>query len=451
MKSALSAALLGALLLGPGGASRSLWADVPQKQEQVVYSVVTYDGAALQSTFATEYSDTIYLLSGVDSFVSVWKTLVYYWPITREWKTDSDTLDEQLSGSLVISGPQRRVLPPVEYAYRSTTGRYGTSWELSTGDQARQELSDYQHASEALKQAVIAYTSLEDRLNVERGRLIDAIRSLVRAGKTGEAQRLVTRYNSLVEPVAPAQLGYEVRPIQRAFDLNLPAGTYSMHMEDASGGTLEGSEKRLVVFAARNAGSIGYDIIPGDRWTRPQESSSAMETLYVSGTSDLYLRPFEQTELNDLDYSRMVDNQSFGSPRLFRWVRTRQVQGSILHVDAQGAGPRSPGGDQLVTVVEQPYFVHQVAGSSLGYSIVPFDPRQPDQQGRDPSLVAFHLPNGSERLSFYLYRSDGTRYPGSERELRVLRQNRHGSGLFLLALLPLVGLVLPLLRRVRIH
>ena len=451
MKSAVTAALLGgALLLRPGGAAGDLWADVPQKQEQVVYSVVTYDEASLQSTFATEHSDTIYLLSGVDSFVSVWKTLVYYWPLTREWKTDSDTLDKQLTGSLVISGPQRRVLLPVEYTYRSATGRYGTSWEFYTGDQARQELSDYQQASEALKRADIAYTSLEDRLNVERGRLIDAIRSLVRAGKNGEAQRLVTRYNSLVEPAAPSQLGYEVRPIQRAFDLNLPAGTYSMHVEDASGGTLEGSEKRLVVFSPRNAGSIGYDIIPGDRWTRPQESSSMMETLYVSGTSDLYLRPFEQTEVNDLDYSRMVDNQSSGSPRLFRWVRTRQVQGSVLHVDAQGA-PRSTGVDELVTVVEQPYFVRQVAGSSLGYSIVPFDPRQPDQQGHDPSLVAFRLPNRSERLSFYLSRSDGTRYPGSERVLRVLRQDRHGSDLFLLALLPLVGLVLPLLRRVRIH
>ncbi len=423
---------------------------MPQKQEQLVYSIVTSDGASLQSTFATEHSDTIYLLSGADSFVSVWKTLVYYWPLTREWKTDTDTLDEQLSGRLVITGRGGRVLLPVEYTYRSTTGRYGTSWEFTTGDQARQELSDYQHATEALKRAVIAYTSLEDRLNAERGRLIDAIRSLVRTGKTGEAQRLVTQYNSLVEPAAPARLGYEVRPIQSAFDLNLPAGTYSMHMEDASGGTLEGSEKRVVVFAARNAGSIGYDIIPGDRWTRPQESSRAMETLYVNGTSDLYLRPFAQTELNDLDYSRMVDNQSSGSPRLFRWVRTRQVQGSTLRADAQGAS-RSTGAGEPVTVVEQPYFVRQAAGSSLGYTIVPFDPSQPDQQGRDPSLVAFHLPSGSERLSFYLCRPDGTRYPRSERELRVVRQSRRGSSLFLLALLPLVGLVLPLLRRLRIH
>ncbi len=449
MKSAVTSVLLGgAFLLGPGGAAGGLWADAPQKQEQVVYSVVTYDGAALQSTFATEHSDTMYLLSGVDSFVSAWKTLVYYWPLTREWKTDSDTLDEELTGSLVISGRQRRVLLPVEYTYRSTTGRYGTSWECYTGDQARQELSDYHSASDGLKRAVIAFTNSENRLNAERGRLIDAIRSLIRARKTGEAQGLVTQYNSLVEPVAPVQLGYEVRPIQKAFDLNLAAGTYSMHIEDSSGATLEGSDKRLVVFSPRSAGRIGYDIIPGDRWTRPQESSSAMETLYVSGTSDLYLRPFEQTELNDLDYSRMVDNQSLGSPRLFRSVRTRQVQGSVLHVRAQGAGPRSTGGDELVTVLEQPYFVHQVAGSSLGYSIVPFDPRQADQRGHDPSLVAFHLPNGSAR--FYLSRSDGTRCPGSEREIRVLRQERYGSGLFLLALLPLVGLVLPLMRRFRI-
>jgi len=444
----VAAALFGSvLLLAPGRAATILWTDVPQKLEQVVYSVVTYDGAALQSTFATEHSDTIYLLADVDSFVSVRKAFVYYWPLTREWKIDSDTLNEQLTGSLVISGGQHRVLLPVDYTYRSTTSRYGISWESYTDEQARQETSEYQDASDALARAVVAYTNTENRLNAERGRLIEAIRSLVRAGKTAEAQRLVTQYNSLVEPVAPVQLGYEVRPLQKAFGVNLPQGTYSMHLRDWSGGTLEGSEKQLVVFSPLSAGVIGYDIIPGDRWTRPQESSSVMDALYVSGTSDLYLRPFEETELNDLDYSRMVDNQSLGSPRLFRWVRTRQVQSSVLHLRAEGAGSRPA--EAASIVIEQPYFVHQVPGSSLGYQIVPFNQSQPDQQGHDPSLVAFHLPSGSGRLRFYLSRPDGTPYPGSEREVRVLRQDRHGNGLFLLALLPLLGLGVPLLRRLK--
>jgi len=440
-------ALIGSvLLLAPGRVATSLWPDVPQKREQVVYSAVTCDGAALRSTFVTEHSDTIYLLAGVDGFISVRKTLVYYWPLTREWKTDSDTLNEQLTGSLVISGGQHRVLLPVDYTYRGTTSRYGISWESYTDEQARQETFEYQDASDTLARAVIVYTNAENRLNAERGRLIDAIRALVRAGKTAEVHRLVTKYNSLVEPVAPAQLGYEVRPLQKAFDVNLPAGTYSMRLEDWSGGTVEGSEKRLVVFSPRNAGVTGYDIIPGDRWTRPQESSSVMDVLYVSGASDLYLRPFEETELNDLDYSRMVDNQSLGSPRLFRWVRTRQFQSSVLHVRAEEAGRSA---EAASTVLEQPYFVHQVPGPSLGYQIVPFDQSQPDQQGHDPSLVAFHLPSGSGHLRLSLSRPDGTRYPGSEREVRVLRQDRDGNGLFLLALLPLLGLGLPLLRRLK--
>jgi hypothetical protein len=444
----VAATLLGsALLLAPGRVATILWTDVPQKLEQVVYSAVTYDGAALQSTFATEHSDTVYLPADVDSFVSVRKAFVYYWPLTREWKTDSDTLNEQLTGSLVIWGAQHRVLLPVDYTYRSITNRYGILWESYTDEQARQETAEYQDASDALARAVIVYTNTETRLNAERGRLIDAIRSLVRAGKTAEAQRLVRQYNSLVEPVAPVHLGYEVRPLQQAFDVNLPTGTYSMHFRDLSGGTLEGSEKRLVVFSGLTAGAIGYDIIPGDRWTRSEESSSVGDALYVSGTSDLYLRPFEETEFNDLDYARMVDNQSLGSPRLFRWVRTQQVQSSVLHVRAEGAGLASA--EAASTVVERPYFVHQVPGSSLGYQIVPFNPSQPDQQGHDPSLVAFHLPSGFEHLRFYLSRPDGTRYPGSEREVRMLRQDRHGKGLFLLALLPLLGLGAPVLRRLK--
>ena len=146
----------------------------------------------------------------------------------------------------------------------------------------------------------------------------------------------------------------------------------------------------------------------------------------------------------------MVDNQSFGSPRTFRWVRSRQIKDSKLHVRAEVAGSTSKGMDGFETIAESSYFVQQVAGTSLGYVIVPFDKSQPEQQGYNPSLVAFHLPNGSKRIRLHLSRPDGTTYPGSEREIRLVRQDQNGNDLFVFALLPLSGLVLPFMRRLKI-
>ena len=68
-------------------------ADTPVRAEQPIWSVVAFNGSDYSPTFTIRSSDSIYLLAGVDNVLSARKTLVYWWPITSEWKTDTDALN----------------------------------------------------------------------------------------------------------------------------------------------------------------------------------------------------------------------------------------------------------------------------------------------------------------------------------------------------------------------
>ena len=143
--------------------------------------------------------------------------------------------------------------------------------------------------------------------------------------------------------------------LQPAFILNVPPGLYSMRLRNPDGTVMEGSEKNVVAHGRSRTGGIGYDVIPADKWTRPVESTTPASVLYVNGKADLYIRPFFEEEFNDLAYEKTVNNAARGNPTIVKWVR-----------------------------------VHQTQGSSLGYTIVPYDP-QGASKGKDPDIIAFRL------------------------------------------------------------
>ena len=55
-------------------------ADVPVRMEQVIYSVVAFNGKDYSPTFVPAVSDTIYTIANTDNFFSVRDTFVYWWP-----------------------------------------------------------------------------------------------------------------------------------------------------------------------------------------------------------------------------------------------------------------------------------------------------------------------------------------------------------------------------------
>ncbi len=131
-----------------------------------------------------------------------------------------------------------------------------------------------------------------------------------------------------------------------------------MRLLTPDGSIIEGSDKRVVAYRPRRTGGIGYEVIPSDKWTRPEESKTPASVLYVNGATDLYLRPFFEDEVNDLFYEKTVSNQSTGNPSLYKWVRMEQVPGAAIEASR-------PGG-KTVMIDEHPFVVNQSTASGFG-------------------------------------------------------------------------------------
>ena len=113
----------------------SALAEVPVRTEQLIWTVLAFNGRDYSPAFAPEGSDTIYLMAGVDNFLSARKTLLYWWPITGEWKTDTDSLNVQFPGTLELRDRRGTVTrePQQEYTYFNRKGEYELNWTSSPG------------------------------------------------------------------------------------------------------------------------------------------------------------------------------------------------------------------------------------------------------------------------------------------------------------------------------
>lgn len=246
---------------------------------------------------------------------------------------------------------------------------------------------------------------------------------------------------SPTEPQAPRD--YIVPPVspQDGFILNLPEGEYRIRFTDTDGTVMETSERKIVAFKKRRAEGIGFEVIPGDKWTRPEESKTPASVLYVDGSTGLYLRPFYQQEYNDLYYEKLIKNDAKGNPNVMKWVRTQQVPKAQFEVTGFGS-PQ--------TVTEEPYYVEQAKGAQLGYTIVPYDP-EGAHKDREPSLIAFHIPVSQQArlIKLQVRDKDGSLLPGSERQIRVIGGSRLRPVLVLMTLLPLLVMGFIRARRAR--
>jgi hypothetical protein len=422
-------------LLLPAGAA----AQAPVRTEELIYTILAFNGKDYSATFARESSDAIYILAGVDSFLSARKTLVYFWPITGEWKTDTDSLNWFFPGTLELRDRRGRVqeLPLQKFTYYNVKGEYELNWKVAVGEAAAREYNRYQELYQDYFKAVNAYQKANSDYDASQDALLRRIMKIRKEG--GDPAELVKRLGSTPRPTAPEPpKDYVVppSPAQDAFILNLPRGEYWVRLRNPDGTVMEGSERRIVVHERRRASGIGYEVIPADKWTRPEQSTTPSSVLHVNGTTDLYLRPFFQDEFAELAYARTVDNAARGNPNVYNWVRTQQVPHASIEV-------QTPAGPTLLG--ERPYFVEQTKGSTLGYTIVPFDP-QGAHKGKDPNLIAFRVAIGKDTRELRLRALDGNGklLPGSERQIRVIRGAPSALLLILLAALPLVAMALVL-------
>ena len=424
-----------------------LYGDVPVRKEQLIYTILAFNGKDYSPTFSGEFSDAIYLIAGVDNFLSVRKTLVYYWPITGEWKTDTESLNVLFEGRLELKtgGEDPRMLEQKKYTYYNIRGEYELNWKVDQGEKAEEAWARYQDILNAYWDSVQEYQKAKYVYDLMFQELIKKIGDLREAGK--DVSEILKRLETLHPPEQPEYpKDYIVPPatVQEAFILNLPVGEYSIRFFTEEGAVMENSERRVVVFNKRRDQGIVLEVIPGDKWTRPVESKRPASVLYMDGSTDIYLRPFFQQEYNDLFYEKLKKNDSRGNPNLMKWVRIQQVPEARIEVIGSDRNP--------VTVLEKPYYVEQVKGAALGYRIVPYDP-EGAHKDRDPSLKAFYIPisGGERRIKLRVRDKMENVLAGSERQIRIIRSPGTGTGtvLIVLALLPLLAMAIVRSRRSR--
>ena len=424
-------------------------AQTPVREEQFIYSILAFNGKDYAATFAQKTENTLYLVADADNFLTMRNCFVYFWPLTQDWKSDTSVLNVPFTGTLELRGGGKReprIVTPVRYTYYNTRGEYELNWKVATGEEADRAWQAYQALTEAYYASVqeyyvkrAAYEAVLNELTIRITRLRDQGRDVT---KLVEVLQTLT---SPKEPEFPKDYVVPPRPVEEAFLLNLPVGEYTIRFFDTGGAVLEGSDRKVVSFRKRRAEGIGLEVIPGDKWTRPAESTTPQAVLYVDGSADLYVRPFFEQEYNDLYYEKMQRNDAKGNPNVMKWVRIQQVPQAQVEI----ARPGSPGAAPAL-IREEPFFVEQIKGASLGYKIVPFDP-QGAHKDRDPSLRAFRVPivKGEARLRLRTLDKNGNPLAGSERQVRVVGPARAGIVALILALLPLAVMAAVLTLRAR--
>jgi hypothetical protein len=423
------------------------FADMPSRTEELAWSVIAFNGWDYSATLAPAAGPTVWLMAGVDNFVTLRKTFVYWWPLTAQWMADTQTLNVLLEGTLEVRPAGRstpvRKLELVTYTYYNIRGDYELNWRVATGEAAARELERYHAMAEVYLATMERYQQEVEAWEQEQGRLKERIRLLQERG--GDASRLIEELGGLRQPVEPPQpRAYAVPPSQPqlGFVVNLPEGAWDARLVAPDGSLVEGSTRRIVAWSKSRTGQIGYEVIPGDRWTRTQQSATPSSVLYVDGSADLYLQPYFEDEVNDLCYEKTIDNSGRGSGELAKWVRIQQVPKSRLEMVRGGAAPE--------TIIERSYVVQQAEGASLGYTIIPFDAEGAHRNG-EPDLKAFLLPVKGSFGSIRIRTLDEKREPlaGSSREVRIVRGLPLAPLCIGLAFVPLAAMVVVMVIRSR--
>jgi hypothetical protein len=408
----------------------------PQKQDALVYRLRSYTVEEYATVYSPPQAGTIHLIAGVDNVCEPRYTQVYYWPLSQEYFAAWESLDVEAGGSLeVLKG--RRVLERLErqpVAFQSDGAARGRP-VLEAGGEALALFARYQAESDRHEKELAEYS---ESLIRYRQRLRDYMRRSREPGAAGGPP---------VEPKEPAPLDWYVSEPYEAFVLNLPAGEYRIRLRDEQGEIVEGSERRLQVFAPAGPQGVGYELFSEARWTAAVRSDSAENDIYCSPGADLYLVAHRTEQYFEDHYVKAKNPQAGEVPR-----RVLHVYGEDLPQDVLVLRSRNDSGRGTDRRIEaRPYYVQQLQGADLGYRILPWSP---EVAGKDsPTFVGYHLSGqelrGAAAFEIALEQpAAGAGLPGSLRLLRVGRE-RLELIVWLLPLLPLAAALAVLMPRHR--
>ncbi|MFT5194174.1 MAG: hypothetical protein ACI9EW_002781 [Cellvibrionaceae bacterium] len=396
-----------------------VFAQATDRQDTFVYGINAGVPDAVIGTFAPPVVDTIYLMSTETSILSPRFTSVYYWPITNDYRASWNVLNEVVEGELeIISGLQTvETIEQTTYTINFHRGQGSTSKPtLYIGSEAEAANAQFQADQLAYRNATLAYQEA-------RQVWLDSAR---------EAQKQGVHPDEFpIGPVEPPPLNTFSTGLNSGFPVKLDAGSYRIRTRAADGTIVPESERRLVVFSPRRT-AVGYEVVPEQRWTFPEESNELEGAILGAENTAVYLKPFITREYPTLNYTRLQDPQdtTVAQAGEWTWVAGEAIENVILE---QVRGNRVLG-----QIPIQAYTVKQTPGGEFGYEILEYDSRTPDITPRI-DFVGYRLPLESDNPNFsvQLRTSDDILLLGSNRAVRVAGSNSPIL-LGLISLLPLL-------------
>ena len=416
-------------------------ADVPKYEEQFVYQLKSFDGKGYAETFIPGDENTIYLLADTNNVISPRVSLVYFWPITGKYVAAFKQLNEQLEGTLEIFRGQRKIreLGKTEFVFFYPEGIMGEKAQLLEGKDAYAVFKRHEKTLNAFYDKMNEFSR---QMLSYRTRLMAYAKELEQRKKSGEildqeqVQAGIPR-----QPIKPDGPPFDLTGLISDHVVNLPRGDYRIQFRAPDGTIIEGSEKDLVVFAPRRVGGVGYEIIPGNRWTKRETSNNPSDIVYGAGRNTLYLRAFLEDEYNEMFYNKLLDPQNHGNPDRWIWVHTAPLVDKPLAVQPKGEAPEHHR--------DAAYVVKQVPGARLGYEILPYIPdKYPDQKASFEGFkVKFSEENGTGHQTIWLEDEKGRPIPKSVRKMSMVKETGV-KWFYLISALPLlVGLLIFVCRR----
>jgi hypothetical protein len=375
-------------------------AQAPAREQQFVYGLNVFTGTEYTGNFVPASVDAIYLIADQVGVLDPKRTEVYFWPITNDYRPDWTALNELVPGTLELlqGGRVVRTIELTDYVVQFDRAAGIGNGRISLGPQAIERRAQFERERQTYLDRLHEYTDASEQYQQK----LDELRNNPGATTPPPA------------PNQPAPFSLFSTDLAKGFPLELPAGEYAIQLRTPDGQVPPGSRKRLVAIAQRRQG-VGYEVIPQEKWTVPEQASDPSNAIYTVPGGVVYLRPFVALEFNALELAR-VNNPQDVEATANRWT--------WLQVAPVGGGPTLQAGGERIAAGE--YSVEQAPGAALGYTIVPFE-RRPDDlpEGtlghRSPDLIAYRVeaPSGRAQIDLRLVDASGRELAGSARQIRA--------------------------------
>jgi len=401
----------------------------PILREELVYGFNAFDGKSYSGGFVPETENTIYFIAGHDNTLSAKKTLVYFWPITAKYMAGFKSLNEDVKGTLEVlkNGKVIEKLTKEDNVLSYPEGYFGEKSLFYKKKEALKEYDKYKEAVNKYYDELKKYYDAQAEYRKKLDKFFKEVKKRREAGEKGPLNIEIPK-----EPKPPKGPNFYVTQPKKDFILNLPVGKYKIRLRAKDGTIVEGSEKNVVVFTSRRTGGVGYEIIPGNKWTKKESCNDPAMIIYAAGKNVLYFRPYAQDEYNELYHNKLIDPQNEGREEKWIWVHTSPIKNVFLLFFSQG---------KLIKKIDKkPYYVKQIPGAELGYNILEYNKK--DFPYQKPTFEGYQLDLSPQlkKTGYQIYlqkKSENTPLAKSERGVRLLRK-KNSQFLYYLSLLPLV-------------